>query len=368
MSRRRLFIGIGTVTVVAAFSGPARSDGVPLFMTEQGRLFDANNNPISAATVTFTFAIYNDPTVGTPATALWTEQQNITLDTGFFSAQLGAVTPLTPAMFSTNAQAGTSLYLGITANTDPEIKPRQPLLTVPYAVVAGNVIGDITPHSISIGGTTIVNANGTWGGANSGLVGPTGPQGNQGPQGAMGPAGTGPQGPQGPPGVGTVGPAGPVGPPGTGIQGPAGPQGAPGVGIMGPQGPAGAQGPIGPAGSMTSGETYPGGLALAADGNNYYMTVSLNTGTATHCLVTTQCWAETPQAYSYIMPAYNGTSFGLQSYLGNNSAGIYSSATVAGVLAVSANTTYSFGTYLWTGNGTGTAGEIFEAYTSVVCF
>jgi methylmalonyl-CoA mutase cobalamin-binding domain/chain len=57
-------------------------------LTEQGRLLDKNNNPITTG-VTMKFSIYPAPTAGTAA---WTETQAITPDNGFFSAELGSVT------------------------------------------------------------------------------------------------------------------------------------------------------------------------------------------------------------------------------------------------------------------------------------
>ena len=64
MTRRRLFVGLGTVTVLVSFEAPASAVDVPLFMTEQGRLFDSNSNPVSGST-TFTFRIYGAATGGT---------------------------------------------------------------------------------------------------------------------------------------------------------------------------------------------------------------------------------------------------------------------------------------------------------------
>jgi hypothetical protein len=176
MTRRRLFVGIGTVTVVVAFNAPARAVDVPLFMTEQGRLFDANSNPV----------------------------------------------------------AGTPLYLGITVGTDNEMTPRQPLSTVPYAFVASNAIGDITPNSVTINGVQVINADGGWVGPSSGLVGPTGPAGPAGSAGSSGNTGA----------TGATGPAGAAGATGAaGLQGPTGATGAPGGhGIQGIQGPAGPSG------------------------------------------------------------------------------------------------------------------------------
>lgn len=212
MHRHRFFVRLGAATLVGtAVSGPASvsgmgTPGVPLQLTEQGRLLDSTGNPV-AGSATFTFRIYSAATGGT---ALWTETQPpITLDSGYFSAQLGSSIPLTLSLFQTAATAGMPLYLGITVNTDPELAPRQSLLSVPYALVAGSVTGNITPNSISINNQPIIDMNGNWVGPSQGLLGPTGPTGPTGPAGATGAAGpTGATGMTG--ATGSTGPAGPA--------------------------------------------------------------------------------------------------------------------------------------------------------------
>jgi hypothetical protein len=87
--------------------------------------------------------------------------------------------------------------------------------SVPYALVAENVTGDIRPRSVTISGFgEVIDPNGRWVGDPSGLQGPEGPVGPTGPQGIAGPQGlTGAVGPTGPQGVaGPVGPTGPAGP------------------------------------------------------------------------------------------------------------------------------------------------------------
>ena len=256
---------------------------VPDLLTQQGRLFDDSGQAIDGS-VNFTFKIY-DSASGT--TSLWTETQTITLEDGYFSARLGDVETLEASML-----LGPERWLGVTVDEDDEMTPRQRLTSVPYALIAGNAVGDITPNTITVGGVTIVDETGAWVGSSAGLVGPTGPQGDTGPtgvQGAPGPAGpagadgapgaTGPTGPAGPTGAagadgapgatGATGAAGADGAPGatgpTGPTGPDGPQGVPGVpgptGPMGPTGPQGTQGipgVPGPTGPM--GPTGPTGL------------------------------------------------------------------------------------------------------------
>jgi hypothetical protein len=194
----------GTALSIVFFApSPSRAgtSPIPNLLTEQGRLLDQNNNPIDGAQ-TMTFAIYTAPTGGT---AVWTEKQTITTTNGFFSAELGTATQLPLTVFS-----GAPMYLGLTVNTDAEMTPRQPMVSVPYAFAAANAVGDITPTSVSIGTTLVIDGTGKWVGPPTGLVGPVGPTG-----------------PQGAPGIGSVGPVGPTGPQGpAGGVGPAGPNAA----------------------------------------------------------------------------------------------------------------------------------------------
>ncbi len=253
----------------SAWVGLGAAEAAPLAVTQQGRLFDSEGNPV-AGTLDVEFAVYANEGDAVP---IWSEVHSITFDDGFFSVSLGSVTPLENDTFD-----GSVRWVGVTVGSDPEMSPRAPVLSVPYALSAENATGDITPSSVTIPGYgLVINAQGEWVGDPSGLQGPQGPPGAQGIQGPQGPAGamgaTGPQGAAGP--QGPQGPAGPQGPTGaTGPQGPAGPQGNPGpagpagaTGATGPQGPAGpvgATGPQGPAGPTgATGATGPAGPAGA---------------------------------------------------------------------------------------------------------
>jgi hypothetical protein len=138
---------------------PPSTAAVPQLLTEQGRLVDENDKPLSTPQV-IVFAIYPSA-AGTPDTALWTETQTITPDDGYFSAEIGAFNPLPPTLFS-----GQALYLGLTVGSDAEMTPRQPIVATPYAFTAGNAIGDITPASVAIqaapGPMPVIDSTGTW--------------------------------------------------------------------------------------------------------------------------------------------------------------------------------------------------------------
>lgn len=243
-------LGILAIAAAAAaasfsFSAPA-SAAVPSVLTQQGRLLDNQGNPVTGSQQ-FVFTIYDVATGGTP---IWTETQTVTLDSGYFSVRLGENTPIPLTVFP-----GATRYLGVSVGGDPEMTPRQALVSVPYALLANNAVGDITPTTVKVNGTTVIDANGNWVGSPTGLVGPTGPAGAAGPTGPAGAAG--PAGPTGP--AGAVGPTGPQGP--QGIQGVQGPAGA--------TGPAGAVGPTGPTGIVATG-SFGGGIGnIAANATAY---------------------------------------------------------------------------------------------------
>lgn len=201
------------VALVATWTSAAFA-AVPRILTEQGRLYDSSNTPLTGS-AKLVFNLYEEAASGS---SIWTETQTVDLDSGNFSVNLGEATPFAD-LFTTEAASGKTLYLGITVNTDEELSPRQTLLAVPYAIVADNAVGDITPTSVSVAGNTVIDSTGKWVGSTAGLQGPAGVQGPPGATGATG--ATGAQGPQGVPGSnGAVGATGATG--ATGPQGPAG--------------------------------------------------------------------------------------------------------------------------------------------------
>jgi hypothetical protein len=250
---------------------------------------------------------------------LWTETQSVPLDEGYFSAQLGASTPVPAGVWD-----GSVRWVGIRVGTDAEMTPREATRSVPYALVAGDAVGAIHPASVTVNGHLVIDQNGNWVGPATGLIGPTGPAGAtgtagatgaqglqgaagatgpQGPQGVAGPQGsqgvtgaqgaTGPQGPQGNTGTqGVAGATGPQGPQGNtgaqgatgatgaqGLQGPAGAVGPQGVaGATGAQGPAGPTGPAGPFGPATQNLNMNGFSVVGAASGTFTGTVQIGAG------------------------------------------------------------------------------------------
>ncbi len=168
------------IVLLVAMSGLAvlpRSTraGVPHALTQQGRLFDENDKPITGK-MDVTFAIY-DKESAAGGDALWKETQSISFEDGWFSVALGATNPIGNEVLN-----GDSRFLGIKVNTDDEMSPRAAIRSVPYAFVSDNAIGDITPMSVSIPGAgKVIDENGKWVGDVAGLMGPQGPEGPPGP-------------------------------------------------------------------------------------------------------------------------------------------------------------------------------------------
>ena len=246
---------VSAALVSAALAlGSVGDAAVPGTITQQGRLFDASGAPLNA-TVSIQLSVYGALTGGAP---LWTETHQVTLEEGYYAVALGSIVPFPAGLFE-----GSKRYFGVTVGADPEMEPRGEMASLPYALVAGDVNGDIHPTSVSISGVgVVINSAGQWVGSPTGLQGPQGPAGADGAVGLQGPPGeagpAGPQGPQGPVGpIGAQGPAGPIGPQGpagatgaTGAIGPQGPTGATGAtGAIGPQGATGATGQAGPPGA-----------------------------------------------------------------------------------------------------------------------
>ena len=180
--------------------------------------------PVSAD-VDFVFALYDAEDAEVP---VWTEAHPaVAVVNGAFRVFLFSDENISAADLGIE-----TLYIGVSLNGEPEMRPRRRMQTSSRARVAYealDVTGDINPASISVGGRLVVNNEGQW-------VGEPGPQGEAGPMGPVGPAGE-----KGEPGdPGPEGQAGPVGP-----MGPAGPEGA-----IGPAGALGPQGERGPAGSL----------------------------------------------------------------------------------------------------------------------
>ena len=138
------WIAGATLAVVGLWnaSAVAAPPPVPATLTQQGRILDKDGEPVSSK-VHFVFTVYDDPEAVKPANVLWTEEQDITLDDGYFSTELGSVEAIPADVFD-----GSPRYLGVTVGNDDEMAPRQSITSVPYALLAGKAaVADSAPFT-----------------------------------------------------------------------------------------------------------------------------------------------------------------------------------------------------------------------------
>ncbi len=102
---------------------------VPQLINFQGILRDGSGNPVPNGVYTVRFRIYDDSTAGS---VLWEETVPVATTSGLFSVRMGDGTALPSNLFST----GSSRFVCIKVNLDPELAPRTRLISVPYVYQA----------------------------------------------------------------------------------------------------------------------------------------------------------------------------------------------------------------------------------------
>ncbi len=139
------------VTASAAFAG------LPQTISYQGYLKGGGGVPVNTAT-NVTFRLYSTTSGAGP---VWNSGTvAVTPASGVYSVDLGASPqPSLPAF-------NRSYWLGVTAGADPEMRPLQPLTSVPYALTAASVADNsITASSLAItcaAGQVLVNTGTSW--------------------------------------------------------------------------------------------------------------------------------------------------------------------------------------------------------------
>lgn len=137
---------------------------IPTLINYQGYLTDSGGNPINGI-VDITFTIYDAATDGS---AVWIEVHPVTVNDGLFSVLLGSLAPIDVSLFT-----GTR-YLGISVEGEPEMTPRQQIVSVAYALRADEannanrldgmdsnqfvaVAGDTMTGTLNMGNNAITN-------------------------------------------------------------------------------------------------------------------------------------------------------------------------------------------------------------------
>ncbi|MBD3298326.1 MAG: hypothetical protein GF341_06700, partial [candidate division Zixibacteria bacterium] len=118
---------------------------VPPLINYQGILLDSGGNPVSTTT-SVEFGIWDAASSGTQ---LWSSTRSIAPDTiGRFNVLLGSLNAIPDSAFDGDT------YLSITVDSDPEMSPRQRIVSVGYSYRVNSVDGAMGGHitsDVSIG-------------------------------------------------------------------------------------------------------------------------------------------------------------------------------------------------------------------------
>ena len=134
---------------------------VPQMINYQGKLTTAEGGCLND-TVQMIFSIYPD-TLGSPAVWADTQAQVVVKD-GVFNALLGSVNPIPDSVFD-----GSTKYLGVQVESDPEMRPLKPMVSVAYAYRALSCDEDWTFRITDTADTTLITG-GQWGIARYGNI------------------------------------------------------------------------------------------------------------------------------------------------------------------------------------------------------
>ncbi len=118
--------GIMILTIFSLIIVNTLALAVPMTINYQGKLTDPNGSVLNGE-YQMSFSLFNTDTNGT---ALWSEQQTVTLINGIYNVQLGAVNPLSASIFDNDALF---LEVGIESET---LLPRHKLASVAFAIRA----------------------------------------------------------------------------------------------------------------------------------------------------------------------------------------------------------------------------------------
>jgi len=119
---------------------------MPQTISYQGYLKDGVSGAPVSSQVTLTFRLYDSLQAASP---VWLEVLEVTPQNGIYSVQLGTNTPLESSLL-----ASTALYLGLQVGSNPELTPRQQILSVPFAMRAASA-DSVNPATIVIDASQI---------------------------------------------------------------------------------------------------------------------------------------------------------------------------------------------------------------------
>ena len=132
------------------------AQAAPTKLSQQGRLLDGDGAALTGGHG-LAFTLHDAETDGNE---VWREERVVAFEEGYYSIILGTVTPLDDLLF-----AGGTVWMQLSVD-GVELSPRQEVVSVPYALraaVADSVEGGIVDaDEISVGGSPVIDSNGSW--------------------------------------------------------------------------------------------------------------------------------------------------------------------------------------------------------------
>ena len=151
--RTRRRSGSLTMLAVLLLVASPTALAVPLVLHHEGLILEEDGLPLEDDSVSIRFTLYDASANGA---VLWFEDHTVVAMAGYYRVTFGEQRSLATALAADGA------WLGISIEGAPELRPRHALGAVPYAFVAGNAVGDLTPNSVTVGGRLVVDGSGNW--------------------------------------------------------------------------------------------------------------------------------------------------------------------------------------------------------------
>jgi hypothetical protein len=170
--------GIAAVVVLALLAlAPTALAQAPQLVNYQGTITDDTGGPLATGSYCFSFSVYNGPDPG--ATLIWGPEaiDAVAVVDGYFNVILGGTVPLDEVFGEPDRFVGVQVGADC-ASLGGEILPRQQVLSAPFAMAAGDLVGEVrTTSSGGIGRLETRGANDstnvaltTGGGSDTGAV------------------------------------------------------------------------------------------------------------------------------------------------------------------------------------------------------
>ncbi len=123
---------------------PSEAEGaVPQLINFQGILRNGSGNPVADGSYSVIFTIYDAPAGGT---VQWAETTSVATTGGLFTVLLGSLNPVPDSAFNNPDR-----WLGVKVGADPEMTPRQQLVSVAYSLRVAHFIPNFGTNNTFIG-------------------------------------------------------------------------------------------------------------------------------------------------------------------------------------------------------------------------